>query len=72
MYVINFDPTRIFINWAHQNDRQNLSFVKKWPGMVVQRTCIKEHSFVYRLYECLIMFYRAKQIVYAVPSFKAK
>ena len=23
-------------------------------------------------YECLIMFYRAKQIVYAVPSFKAK
>ena len=24
---------------------------KKWPGMVVQRTFIKGHSFVYRLYE---------------------
>ena len=23
---------------------------KKWPGMVVQRTIIKGHSFVYRLY----------------------
>ena len=23
---------------------------KKWPGMVVQRTFIKEDSFVYRLY----------------------
>ena len=23
---------------------------KKWPGMVVQRTFIKGHSFVYRLY----------------------
>ena len=24
--------------------------VKKWPGMVAQRTFIKEHSLVYRLY----------------------
>jgi hypothetical protein len=23
---------------------------KKWPGMVVQRTFIKGHSFIYRLY----------------------
>ena len=23
---------------------------KKWPGMVVNRSFIKEHSFVYRLY----------------------
>ena len=26
--VIAFDPIRIFIDWAHQNDRQNLSFVR--------------------------------------------
>ena len=26
---------------------------KKWPGMVVQRTFIKGHSFVYRLYKGL-------------------
>ena len=43
IYVINFDPNYIFIDWAHQNDRQNLSFVKainvvvkKWPEMIVQ------------------------------------
>ena len=43
IYVITFDPTKIFIDWAHQNDRQNLIFVeainvvvKKWPEMVVQ------------------------------------
>jgi hypothetical protein len=27
---------------------------KKWPGMVVQRSFIKEDSFVYRLY---VLFY---------------
>ena len=26
IYVITFDPIKI--DWAHQNDRQNLSFVK--------------------------------------------
>ena len=29
---------------------ENNVSAKKWPGMVVQRTFIKEHSFVYRLY----------------------
>ena len=24
----NFDPTKIFIDWENQNDRQNLIFVK--------------------------------------------
>ena len=40
-----------------QNDCLNLSFVKdehtygkKWPEMVVQRSYIKGHSFPYRLY----------------------
>ena len=28
IYVITFDPTKIFIDWAHQNDCQNLIFVK--------------------------------------------
>ena len=28
IYVITFDPTKIFIDWAHQNDPQNLIFVK--------------------------------------------
>ena len=28
IYIITFDPIEIFIDWAHQNDRQNLSFVK--------------------------------------------
>ena len=28
IYVITFVPTKIFIDWAHQNDWQNLSFVK--------------------------------------------
>ena len=27
-YVIAFDPIKIFLDWAIQNDRQNLSFVK--------------------------------------------
>ena len=26
--VIAFDPIKIFIDWAHQNDRQILSFMK--------------------------------------------
>jgi len=28
IYVIAFDPIKILTCWAHQNDRQNLSFVK--------------------------------------------
>ena len=28
IYVITFVPTKIFIDWEHQNDRQNLNFVK--------------------------------------------
>ena len=43
IYVITFDPIKIFIDWAHQNDCQNLSFVKainvvvkKRPEMIVQ------------------------------------
>ena len=28
IYVIDFDPTQIFIGWAHQNDRQMLSFME--------------------------------------------
>ena len=28
----------------------NIHIAKKWPGMVVHRLFIKEHSFVYRLY----------------------
>ena len=31
---------------------------KKWPGMVVQRTFIKGHSFVYRLYSKLEFFFQ--------------
>ena len=43
IYVITFDPVKTLIGWAHQNDLQNLSFVKainvvvkKWPEMIVQ------------------------------------
>ena len=28
IYVIAFDPIKIYTDWAHQNDGQNLSFVK--------------------------------------------
>ena len=28
IYVVVFDPIKISIGWAHQNDRQKLSFVK--------------------------------------------
>ena len=28
IYVITFDPIKNFIDWAHQNDLQTLSFVK--------------------------------------------
>ena len=28
IYVVDFDPIKILVGWAHQNDRQNLSFVK--------------------------------------------
>ncbi len=28
IYVIAFDLIEIYTDWAHQNDRQNLSFVK--------------------------------------------
>ena len=28
IYVIAFHPIKIYTDWAHQNDRQNLSFVK--------------------------------------------
>ena len=28
IYVVVFDPIKILVGWAHQNDRQNLSFVK--------------------------------------------
>ena len=28
IYVVVFDPIEILVGWAHQNDCQNLSFVK--------------------------------------------
>ena len=28
IYVIVLEPISIYTDWAHQNDRQNLSFVK--------------------------------------------
>ena len=28
IYVVVFDPIKILVGWVHQNDRQNLSFVK--------------------------------------------
>ena len=28
IYVVVFDPIKILVVWAQQNDRQNLSFVK--------------------------------------------
>ena len=28
IYIIPFDPIKTFIDWAPQNDRQNLSFMK--------------------------------------------
>ena len=28
IYVVVFDPIKILVGWAHQNDCQNLSFVK--------------------------------------------
>ena len=28
IYVVVFDPIKILVGWAHQNDSQNLSFVK--------------------------------------------
>ena len=54
--VITFQPIISKTCKAPQNDRQNLSFVKdehtygkKWPEKAIQRSLIKEHSFVYRL-----------------------
>ena len=48
-------------NWAHE-----------FHSCLLQSTCKVETRNKIVKYECLIMFYRAKQIVYAVPSFKAK
>ena len=28
IYVVVFNPIKILIGWAHQNDHQNLSFVR--------------------------------------------
>ena len=28
IHVVVFDPIKILVCWAHQNDHQNLSFVK--------------------------------------------
>ena len=28
IYVVVFDPIKILVGWAHQNERQTLSFVK--------------------------------------------
>ena len=43
IYVVAFDPNKILTCWAHQNDSQNLSFVKainevgkKWPEILVK------------------------------------
>ena len=54
IYVITFDPTKISIDWAHQNDRQNLIFVKaimklsrKWPEMVLQWPTSSIVRFIY-------------------------
>ena len=38
IYVINFDPTKIFIDWAYQNDSQKLSFVKAINVVVKKMT----------------------------------
>jgi hypothetical protein len=46
IYVVAFNPIKILISWAHQNDCQNLSFVKainvvgeKRPEILVKRLC---------------------------------
>ena len=43
IYVLPFDPIKIFIDWAHRNDHQNLSVMKainvvdkKWQEMVLK------------------------------------
>ena len=44
IYVVAFDPNKILTCWAHQNDSQNLIFVKaineagkkKWPDILVK------------------------------------
>ena len=39
IYIIAFDPIKIFIDWAHQNDRQNLNFMKAIN--VVDEKCLE-------------------------------
>ena len=36
IYVIGIDLIEIYTDWAHQNDRQNLSFVK-YMGVVGEK-----------------------------------
>ena len=52
IYVIGFDPIKIYTDWAHQNDRQNLIFVKAINVVVkkMARNGLKIVSFRIGLY----------------------
>ena len=41
IFVVSFDPIKIWISWALQNDRQNLSFVKAVVGKKMARNGLK-------------------------------
>ena len=43
IYVVVFGPIKILVGWAHQNDRQILSFVKAIDavGKKMNRNCFK-------------------------------
>ena len=63
-------------DWHYIEQKVRWRFRKiLWPSQniwTLQSACKVEIRNKVVKYECLIMFYRAKQIVYAVPSFKAK
>ena len=56
IYVVVFDPIKILVGWAHQNDRLNLSFLKdffvvakKWPEMVIKWPFMSQKILVFFL-----------------------
>ena len=54
IYVVVFDPIKILVGWAHQNDSRNLSFVKAFN--VVGRKMTRNTRKISNSYICHFRF----------------
>ena len=62
IYVVVFDPIKMLVGWAHQNDRLNLSFVKDINTVGKQMARNGRKKVIYQYYSFLLRLYVGPRI----------